>query len=132
MKARRGGKERRLERRHKGRLKVGVDIPSVAEIKAFVAAIEGRWRPVLLTATFTGLRASELRGLRWSDVDLERRTVRVHQRADKFNEIGPPKSEAGERVVPLPPLVANALKAWKLECPKGPLGLAFPNASGGV
>ena len=32
-------------------------------------AAEGRWRPFLLTAIFTGLRASELRGLRWDDVD---------------------------------------------------------------
>jgi integrase len=52
--------------------------------------------------------------------------------ADRFNEIGPPKSESGERTVPVPPLVANALKEWKLKCPKGELGLAFPNASGGV
>src|SRR4029079_7032635 len=88
--------------------------------------------PVLLTAIFTGLRASELRGLRWTDVDLDRRELRVEQRADRFNEIGVPKSESGARSVPIPPLVANALKEWKLKCPKGELGLAFPNASGGV
>jgi len=30
----------------------------------------GRYRPLVVTAIFTGLRASELRALRWSDVDL--------------------------------------------------------------
>ena len=59
--------------------------------------LEGRWRPMLLTAIFTGLRASELRGLRWADVDLKRGEIHVRQRADRYNEIGPPKSEAGER-----------------------------------
>jgi integrase len=132
MRVGRKGKERRQERRHKGKLKVGVDIPAPAEIKSFLASLTGRWRPLLLTATFSGLRASELRGLRWSDIDLERRTLRVCQRADAHNEIAAPKSEAGDRTVPLPPLVANALKEWKLACPKSKLGLAFPNASGGV
>lgn len=132
LRVRRGGKERRAERRQKGKLKVGVDIPRPDEVRAIVGALEGRWRPLLLTAIFTGLRASELRGLRWSGVDLERRELRVEQRADRFNEIGAPKSESGARTVPLPPLVANALKAWKLACPKGELDLVFPNASGGV
>jgi len=132
LRVRRGGKERRAERRQKGKLKVGVDIPRPDEIKAIVGALEGRWRPVLLTAIFTGLRASELRGLRWSDVDLAKREVRVEQRADRFNAIGAPKSESGARTVPLPPLVANALKEWKLACPKGELDLVFPNRGGGV
>jgi len=112
--ARHKGKERRQERRQKGKLKVGVDIPTPVEIRAIVAALSGRWRALMLTAIFTGLRASELRGLRWADVDLDRRAIRVQQRADRFNDIGRPKSEAGERTVPIPPLVANALKEWRL------------------
>jgi hypothetical protein len=43
-----------------------------------------------------------------------------------------PKSEAGERTVPLPPMVVSALREWKLACPKGPLGLVFPNGAGKV
>ena len=128
----RKGKERRSERRHAGKLQVGVDIPTRDEIRALIAALDGRWRPLLLSAVFAGLRASELRGLRWNDVDFEGREIRVHQRADRFNEIGPPKSESGARAVPIPPMVVNALKEWKLKCPRGPLGLAFPNAGGRV
>jgi hypothetical protein len=41
-----------------------------------------------------------LRGLSWADVDLKRYHIRVRQRADEYNTIGSPKSEAGERVVP--------------------------------
>lgn len=126
------GKERRQERRHKGKLKVGVDIPTRGEIKAIVEALAGRWRPVLLTAIFTGLRASELRGLRWQDVDLDAREIHVRQRADRFHEIGAPKSEAGERTVPTSPIVINTLREWKLRCPKGDLDLVFPNGKGKV
>ncbi|RUW24626.1 site-specific integrase [Mesorhizobium sp. M4B.F.Ca.ET.013.02.1.1] len=147
--ARQKGKERRQERRHRGKLKVGVDIPARDEVKAIVSTLVGRWRPVLLTAIFTGLRASELRGLRWADVDLDRREIHVRQRADRFNDIGRPKSEAGERTVPMPPLVANTLREWRLACPRPRTGekdadgvwlveemrpeqLVFPNGQGKV
>ncbi|RJT29801.1 site-specific integrase [Mesorhizobium waimense] len=133
------------KKRHRARLQVGVDIPSREEVKAVVGALRGRWRPLLLTAIFTGLRASELRGLRWSDVDLDKTEIHVRQRADRFNDIGRPKSETSERTVPIPPLVVNTLREWKLACPRratkeiGPDGepvkelhLVFPNGQGKV
>ena len=124
------GVERKAERRQKGKLKVGVDIPTREEIKAVVEAAQGRWRPILLTAIFTGLRASELRGLRWADVDLDKRKLHVRQRADRYSAIGKPKSESGERTVPLTPIVVNTLREWKLACPKSEAGLVFPSTGG--
>jgi integrase len=124
------GVERKAERRQKGKLKVGVDIPTREEIKAIVDATKGRWRPILLTAIFTGLRASELRGLRWKDVDLDKRELHVRQRADRYSAIGKPKSESGERTVPLTPIVVNTLREWKLACPKSEAGLVFPSSGG--
>ena len=40
-------------------------IPSKKELNAIINSAEGRWRPLMLVAIFCGLRASELRGLRW-------------------------------------------------------------------
>jgi len=124
------GREQRADRRQKGKLKVGVDIPTPAEIRVLIPHLEGRWRPLFLTAIFTGLRASELRGLRWSDVDLKRGEVHVRQRVDRFGRVGALKSESAERAVPLPPILINTLREWKLACPKGPLDLVFPNGIG--
>ncbi len=132
LRGRRGSSDHRAEKRAKGRLKVGVDIPTPAEIKALIAALHGKWRPVLLTAIFTGLRASELRGLPWDAVDFEKKVIRVYQRADRYGEIGRPKSDAGEREVPMTPMVANTLREWKLKCPKGELNLVFPTSKGDV
>jgi integrase len=128
----RRSKERKAERRTKGKLKVGVDIPAPDEIRPLLSCLKGRWRPVLLTAIFCGLRGSELRGLRWVDIDLTKGEIHVRQRADRYHKIGRPKSESGERTVPLPPPVLNALREWRLACPKGELGLAFPNPSGKI
>jgi integrase len=129
---RRRGKERQAERRAKPKLRIGVDIPTRGEIKAIVAAAHGWWRRLLLTAIFTGLRASELRGLRWANVDLAKRELHVRERADEYKQLGRPKSGAGERTVPLTPMVVNVLREWKLKCPKGELGIVFPTTKGGI
>lgn len=126
------GKERRAERRQKGKLRVGVDIPTREEIKAIVLVLKGKKKPLILTAIFTGLRSSELRGLRWSDVDLARRELHVRQRADRYKTIGKPKSESGNRTIPFPSLVSNALREWKMACPIGDDDLVFPTPAGKV
>lgn len=120
------------EKRGKRKLVVGVDIPTSAEIRLILEAAKGRWRPLIVTAVFTGLRMSELRGLRWEDVDLAAGVLRVRQRADRYRDIGMPKSSAGQREVPLPPMVGNTLREWKLACPKGAARLVFPNGDGNV
>lgn len=127
-----GARQRRLEKRHDARLEVGVDIPTKDEIRAMLNQVQGRWRPLVVTAIFTGLRASELRGLTWADVDLDRARLTVRQRADRWGKIGSPKSDAGKREVPLAPMVVHALKEWNLACPKGEARLVFPNGEGNV
>ena len=117
--------------RDKKKLEIGVDIPTAEEIKAIIAAA-GRSRPLLLTAIFAGLRSSELRGLRWTDIDFKRGVLKVGQRADRYGVIGKPKSKAGHRTVPIGPQVINALREWKLACPKGEHGLLFPTPSGDI
>jgi integrase len=128
---RRRGKDAAAARQN-GKLKVGIDIPSPDEIRAIIAAASDGRRPPLLTAIFTGLRVSELRGLRWDDVDLKRGELHVRQRADRYNAIGKPKSVAGERVIPLPPMLVSTLRKWRLACPNSEPGLVFPTADGNV
>jgi integrase len=120
------------DKRDKRRLEVGRDIPTIGEIKRMVtAATDTRARVLLLLAAFTGLRASELRGLRWSDVDLKRGELHVRQRADKYRQIGDPKSEGSWRTVPLDlATVGDALKQWKLKCGNFDSDLVFPDSKG--
>jgi integrase len=107
-------------------------IPTKAELQAIIAGAKGRWRALILVAIFAGLRASELRGLRWIDVDLDTGVIDVKQRADASHKIGKLKSASGYRAIQLPPIVVNALREWKLVCPKGELDLIFPNGLGKV
>lgn len=109
-----------------------VEIPTKDELRAILKHADNRERPLVMTAIFTGLRASELRGLRWSDVDLKAGRLTVSQRADALNVIGAPKSAASRRSIPIPPALVAELTRWKLACPVGDLGLAFPNGKGRI
>jgi integrase len=117
------------DRRGAGKLEVGIDIPTPDEIGRILGAATGRWRPFLATAIFTGLRASELRGLRWCDVDLKAGELHVRQRADRWNVVGRLKSGTSERTIPIGPFVVNTLREWRLQCPHE---LVFPNGRGNI
>lgn len=104
--------------------------PDRGDLKRLIEAASDTERPFILTAIMTGLRSSELRGLRWQDIDTDAATITVAQRADQWGEIGPPKSEAGKRTVPIAPELVAELKRWKLRSPPSKLGLAFPSTTG--
>jgi len=120
-----------VKMRRAKREKPKIVIPTKAELKAVLeaasASAEPMARPLALLAIFAGLRASELRGLPWRCIDLKAGTVTVEQRADLKNVIGPPKSEAGHRTIPLPSSAINALTAWKLACPSTEQDIVFPS-----
>lgn len=81
------------------------------------AAATERWRAALALAAYAGLRLGELRGLRWEDVDLDAGVVRVRRSLLPDGTAKPPKTEAGERDVPLLPALRRLLVAWKLKAP---------------
>ena len=102
-------------------------------------------RAFFMVAALAGLRSSELRALRWQDIDFAKGVIYVRQRADQWGEIDEPKSEAGHRDIPVPPMVVSALREWKLVCPRRNTGredadgnpvmelhYVFPNGKGRV
>ena len=130
----RDGARRKKRNAKKKRLMVGVDIPTTDEIRKLLEAAEGRFRPFFITAGFTGMRVSELRGLCWPEVDFKAKQIHVRQRADCFGQMDAPKTEAGTRTIPVGPFVMNTLKEWKLQCGAsvGGFDLVFPTAEGNI
>jgi integrase len=123
-----------IDKRSKPKLVVGKDIPTTEEIKRLIdaAAPRPKLNALVRVAAMCGLRASELRALRWFDVDLKANELHVRQKADRRNTIGSPKSSDSGRTVPLSPETALALKKWRLACPKGEHDLVFPTSTGKV
>jgi integrase len=105
-------------KRHKPRLKAGVDFPLPGELRVMLEAGRPKERALVSLAGLAGLRASELRGLSWPDLALgDKPAVTIARRADRWSQLGSPKSESSQRLVPLGETAARALKEWRLAQP---------------
>lgn len=111
---------------------VELQIPSPEEVRRLIDGAGPELRAFVMMAALAGLRASELRGLKWPDIDFVGRTVKVSRRADYLNKLGSPKSAAGRRKIPLAPRVIEELSGWKERCPASYLDLVFPSPRGKI
>jgi integrase len=88
------------------------------ELARLFAACPGRYRPLLVTGAYTGMRLSEVLGLSWGDVDFTAGVIHVrHQLARGRRGVPPhripPKTRASVREVPLLPQLAGVLRQHK-------------------
>ena len=126
-------RHRRVQGTRRKALAKRAEIPSQEHLRAMLEAAdrlgnEDPRLPVMLRVVMgAGLRASELRAFSWDNSDLSAKSLTVDRSADRWNEIGAPKSDAGYRTIPIGPMLATSLKAWKLQCPPSPGNLMFPN-----
>lgn len=89
-----------------------------------------RTRLLLATLMLTGIRPSEARGLHWSSVKLDKGAIVIDQRVDRWNVVGPCKSVAAYREVPIGPILVEHFKQWQKLCPASELDLVFPTRHG--
>jgi integrase len=107
-----------------------IDPPADAAIAALlVVAAEHPRAALWYCYALLGLRRGEGLGLRWADIDLERGTIRIAQQVQELSgrksdmpsherpeherarlHIGPPKSDAGVRVLPIPTALRTLLR----------------------
>ena len=96
---------------------------SGTEYERLQVAIAGNEYEALWLLSLAGPRRSEVLGLKWSDLDLEERTLAVKRGrveignrgkeltgSDSSTEVGEPKTSNGYRTLPLPPSILDALK----------------------
>jgi integrase len=84
------------------------------EIRKLLVAAEAERDGVMqlyAAAVYTGMRAGELAGLRWADVDFNRRLIAVQRSFDS------PTKTGQIRHLPLLDPLVPVLKAWRLRCP---------------
>jgi len=117
----------RVRVRHSTREARKVEIHTVSEMQRILdtakalrddqsLAVSKPWRryyPMLLILVYTGLRISEVRGLKTKDIDLVRSVLIVRQRADNKGRLGSPKSAKGRRELHFPQIIKEALAIMK-------------------
>ena len=117
------------------KVQAGVDFPTPDEVSTIIRKAKGlRAQVTVMTLATAGLRASEFRGLRWIDVNLDVGEISVRVRADLYNILGSPKSAKGTRTIPIGPRLTRMLRLWQLQCPKkdGQILYVFPNGNGNI
>ena len=105
-------------------------------VLALAEALPARYRALVVLAAGTGLRQGECFGLDAGHVDFLRRQIRVEQQLITISgqqpHLGPPKTDASVRTVPLPQVVLDELAAHIAACkPGGEWGLLFTTSAGG-
>jgi integrase len=91
-------------------------IPEAASVRVLIDAAEGPLRLAVLLAATTGMRRSEVLGLRWSAVEESkvRVTTSLQRISGSLLFVGP-KTDRGRRTISLPPMTIDALKRWRRE-----------------
>ncbi|MGO9057358.1 MAG: tyrosine recombinase XerC [Candidatus Binataceae bacterium] len=90
---------------------------SPEQAREFVAAVRGKpWSAAYITALVLGLREGELLGLRWVDVDLEARSLRIVQTVQRTKAgriFARPKTERSRRTLALSESLVAVLRGHK-------------------
>lgn len=106
------------------------------QVARLADAIGPHYRPMILTAAYSGLRFGELCGLAIEDVDVLRRRITVRQQAQEIDgqmQIVEPKTKASRRVLTVPAaLVEEVLAAHLALDPVQRSGMVFPTPSGTI
>lgn len=91
---------------------------SPEQARALMAVLhEDYLGPLYMTALFTGARRGELIALRWQDVDLKQGTIQINRTAQVIRGKGvvwsEPKTAKSRRLIPLPEIAVEVLKAHR-------------------
>jgi len=84
---------------------------SASQVQQLLDALALRERTLVLLDVGTGLRMSELFGLKWKDIDFDVNEISV-VRSIVMQVTGPCKTESSQKPIPLDPYLAEALRAW--------------------
>ncbi len=101
------------------------------QIRAFLKAVtDQKYKTLFLTAIMTGARQGEILGLKWSDVDFQKKQVCIN-RTFNMGRFFTPKTKGSNRKIDLSPMLVRELLSWQLLSGRRNDDLVFPNEAGG-
>lgn len=102
---------------------------TVDQLNQILAIAEEPWRTLFCILTMEGLRAGEVLGLEWGDIDLDRQLLHV-RRSAWYGRIQTTKSVASETILPIPAPLVSILKEYRAQWVPNSHGLLFVTRNG--
>ena len=99
------------------------------QLQKILSIAEEPWRTLFCILTMEGLRAGEVLGLQWPDIDLERELLHV-RRSAWYGKVQTVKSQASETILPIPAALTAILKEYRSQWKPNPQGFLFATRNG--
>lgn len=107
-------RSKRLTYSKKKTVREALSIEDAQDIIRNLGRLELKDRLLVALLIFTGIRRGEALGLQWEDIDFERKLINIQRSVRLVGNkgyIGPTKSKAGVRLIPLEPQLEDILAA---------------------
>ena len=95
------------------------DIDEIHKMLSLLDNESLKHKTIIYAVTLSGLRAGELAALEWSNISFDKKTITVSKQLQYITELGiyqidSPKTNAGNRTIPIPSSLVDVLKQYKI------------------
>jgi integrase len=102
---------------------------TIDQLQRILAIAEEPWHTMFCILTMDGLRAGEVLGLQWRDIDFDRQLLHI-RRSAWYGKIQTVKSQASETILPIPAALTSILKEYRAQWKLNPEGFLFVTRNG--
>lgn len=97
---------------------------TVEEVGRIIAAAREPYRTMFWLLALTGMRAGEMLGLQWADIDFEKGLINI-RRSAWYGRVQTTKTKNSEAIIPIPGVLAATLRAFREQWKSNPDGFLF-------
>jgi integrase len=97
---------------------------TLEEVGKVIAVAREPYKTMFMVLALTGIRAGEMLGLQWADIDFENGLLSI-RRSAWCGRVQTTKTKSSEAILPLPAVLAATLRAYREQWKENPDGFLF-------
>lgn len=97
---------------------------TLEEVGKIIAAAREPYKTMFWLLAMTGIRAGEMLGLQWQDIDFDKGLLSI-RRSAWYGRVQTTKNKNSEAIIPLPGILAATLRAFRERWKSNPDGFLF-------
>lgn len=100
-----------------------------SQVESILNLAEEPWRTLFIVLALTGMRAGEVLGLQWADIDFDHRCIHI-RRSAWYGKVQSTKSKISSAPITMPDVLASILSEHKKQWKSNPEGFLFTTRNG--